>query len=318
MSLGPYIRYLGNPLVQLGEVLGAVGLLVWATRLEQARETEAAPRIILPYGTGEPERPKRHWFWVKIGGILAVIAVIFITVSALSHHIPSKKAQLAVVDSPKENTTPIPPTATPGTSPSVHRPTINPKAEGTQISQPTTSNAKPKPEQSDKPAPAPVLDLPKALPSKPTQQSTVVYTATINNQTVKGGDKPHGALYVSLRVTPSSKYTGAINQAEVESIRDTLTKTGKVTVFVNTGAYTVSSNGLEYGVNLSPAHARTIYYFDSSLDSTCSAIKNSIESIVGGQMACKFLLIEPSKDPLEPNIAHDFLVASGIDMEIIL
>jgi hypothetical protein len=55
MAITPYLGILTSPLAFLGELIGAVGLLYYATTLEHSREAEQPPRIIRPYS--EPEKP---------------------------------------------------------------------------------------------------------------------------------------------------------------------------------------------------------------------------------------------------------------------
>ncbi len=164
-----------------------------------------------------------------------------------------------------------------------------------------------------------VLNIPKT-PGRPAGENPkVVYVAMIDNQIIKASSKPSGTLYVSLRVTASSKYLGTVQQKDIDNVKEMLAKTGKITVFGNsTGSYTISGNDLKYSINLTPTHARTIYFLDKNLESTCMEIGASLESLLGGQMACKFQPINPSTDPLEPNVTYDFLIASGLDMEIVL
>jgi hypothetical protein len=55
MAITPYLGPLTNPLAFLVELIGAVGLLFYATRLEHAREARDVPLIIRPWA--EPEKP---------------------------------------------------------------------------------------------------------------------------------------------------------------------------------------------------------------------------------------------------------------------
>jgi hypothetical protein len=149
-------------------------------------------------------------------------------------------------------------------------------------------------------------------------KSTVKYVATIDSQIVQASDKAPGTLYVSLVVANNSKYLGNISATDVENVAEALRKTGKVSVFINkSGGYGIKGNDLPYSTSLTPVHPRTIYFFDSTLDGTCAALKTIISGIVG-QMNCKFMSIAASSDPNEPKIDHDFLVQSGLDMEIVL
>src|ERR1700723_912925 len=309
MSLNPYIHYLERPIPQIFEILLVVGLLIWATKLEQAREDDDVPRIMLPYGNREPAKPQSHWFWVKSGIVFAVVCLVVIGISARVHRTPPKD-QIAAA-TPSEKPKPL------GSSP--------PDTHPTKLASPQPQHTKTPPKDaptqtSENPTHKPlVLNIPNT-PVRPAGETPkVVYVAMIDNQTIKASSKPSGTLYVSLRVTSSSKYLGIVQQKDMDNVKEMLAKTGKITVFENsTGNYSISGNGLNYSINLTPTHARTIYFFDKNLESTCMEIEASLESLLGSQIACKFQPINPSTDPLEPNVMYDFLIASGLDMEIVL
>lgn len=79
MTVVPYLGMLTHPLAFAGEFLGAIGLLFYATRLEHYREAQEVPLIIRPWT--EPERPKRHWFWLKLAifsGSLSLVTALLI------------------------------------------------------------------------------------------------------------------------------------------------------------------------------------------------------------------------------------------------
>src|ERR1700693_4029946 len=76
MALGPYAHYLDKWWIQPIELVAAAIFIVLATRIEQSRETEDAPKIIL-LETREPTPIKRDWLWMKValsGTVLAALA----------------------------------------------------------------------------------------------------------------------------------------------------------------------------------------------------------------------------------------------------
>lgn len=94
LELHPYVRYLVAPWAILVQLAGAVWLLIYATRLEQFRETDEAPRVILAYT--EPEEPKRHWLWLKLGASAAALsAILTLSMFLWWHH--SHRANMAAI-----------------------------------------------------------------------------------------------------------------------------------------------------------------------------------------------------------------------------
>lgn len=88
MTLTPYLGVLGTPLAFVLELVGVAYLLFCATRLEHAREADETPRIIRPWS--EPEKPKRHWFWIKIGVASAVVSGLSaLVVFSMLRHAPA-------------------------------------------------------------------------------------------------------------------------------------------------------------------------------------------------------------------------------------
>jgi hypothetical protein len=75
MTVAPHLGILSTPLAFLIEFVGVAGLLFHATRLEHQREADETPRIIRAWS--EPEKPKRHWFWIKVA-----IGVVFVSIIA--------------------------------------------------------------------------------------------------------------------------------------------------------------------------------------------------------------------------------------------
>jgi hypothetical protein len=122
---------------------------------------------------------------------------------------------------------------------------------------------------------------------------------------------------VSLAATSNGQYLGNITPANVSDVAEALRKTGKISVLLgqSAGSYTISGNGLGYSMSLTQIHPRSIYFFDNRPESACAAVKTIVSSVVG-QMDCKFVSVQPSGDPNQPNPAYDFLLQSGLDMEI--
>jgi hypothetical protein len=88
MAIIPYLGIFASPAAFVIELAGVTCLLFYATRLEHYREAEETPRIIRAWS--EPDRPKRHWFWLKgalASGSLSVLAAIFVFV-LLHNRIP--------------------------------------------------------------------------------------------------------------------------------------------------------------------------------------------------------------------------------------
>jgi hypothetical protein len=99
MAITPHLGVLVNPLATLLELIGAVGLLFYATRLEHAREADDAPRIIMPFAL--PEKPRRHWFWLKVATAISVLACAGAVVVAISmRHIVTARPQPPTVALP--------------------------------------------------------------------------------------------------------------------------------------------------------------------------------------------------------------------------
>jgi hypothetical protein len=79
LTLAPYLSWLGTWWGRTIELLGAVLLFIWATRLEQDRENESRSLIYVPGGSSEgkiglpPAKPKRHWFWARLGASTLVL-----------------------------------------------------------------------------------------------------------------------------------------------------------------------------------------------------------------------------------------------------
>jgi len=95
MILNPYVHYLVSPWALLAEMSCVACLLFYATRLEQIRAADEAPRIIRPYTI--PEKPKKHIFWIKTAlcsaGTATILAVVVV---AVVHH--NSKVQLSKVE----------------------------------------------------------------------------------------------------------------------------------------------------------------------------------------------------------------------------
>lgn len=317
MAVEPYVHYLLTWWAQLIELGAAVTFIVLATRIEHSRETEDAPRIIL-LETREPTPPKRDWLWMKVAGagiLFAALAAgcVFLVVKPSGQAIRSARgADLAQKsNSPQTN-------AAQASKPDREKKSFatNPRPKNVT---PTTlqnkSTTQSRPSQSV-PVTIPVPDKPVA--SRPTSgKSSVKYVAAIDGQVVQANSKLPGMLTVSLGVTSNSRYLGKISPTDVDNVAEALKKTGKISLFLNKspGSYSIRGNDLAYSLSITQIHPETIYFFDTRLESACTALKTIISSIVG-QVNCKFTPVQPSSDPNEPNVQYDFLTQSGLDMEV--
>ena len=316
MSLGPYVHYLITWWAQLIELFVAVTSIVLATRIEQARETADAPRIIL-LATREPTPIKRDRLWMKvtaIGILLAASAAVAVFVG-VRHS--KQTTQIASVRSKSGSA------SQPGAAPS-QSPTHSSEAN-TAPANPQKKNTKPHPVQTKSVSPSttprstpiviPVPDRPHS-PKAPGEIS-VKYVASIDGQVVQASSKAPGKLTVALAVTNNSTYLGKVSSTDLDNVAEALKKTGKIDVFINksAGSYSISGNGLGYSLSITQIHPKTIYFFDNRLESACAAVKTILSPIVG-QMDCTSISVQPSSDPNQPNPQYDFLRQSGLDMEI--
>lgn len=313
MALEPYVRYLVTWWAQLIELGAAVTFIVLATRIEHSRETEDAPRIIL-LETREPIPPKRDWLWMKVAGagtLFAALAAGGVFLVVKHSRQPSERASGSAVQSQSVPVKSI--TAAP-----TRNPTNASEVKTHSASPPKKSVVPPAVQAKSIPQPAviPVPDNP-VHPKVVAGKSLVKYVAQIGGQVVDVKNKLPGMLTVSLAATSNSQYLGNITSADVNKVAEALKKTGKISVFLNqsAGAYSISGNGLGYSLSITQIHPRTIYFFDDRLESACTAVKTIISSIVG-QMDCTFVSVQPSNNPNQPNVQHDFLMESGLDMEI--
>jgi len=313
LALEPYVHYLVTWWTQLIELAMAVTLIVVATRIEQTRETEDAPRIIL-LGTREPTPIKRHWLWMKVAGAGTLIAAfaavgVFLIVGysrQTSEHASGAIAQSRSVPVTRTSAAPTRNSTSAGVV-KAHSASPPKKSVVTRAVQ-VKSISQP---------PAILVPANPGPPKVVSRKSSVKYVAQIGGQVVDIKDKAPGTFTVSLAATSNSQYLGNITSADVNNVAEALKKTGKISVFLNrsAGSYNISGNGLGYSLSITQIHPRTIYFFDNRLESACSALRTIVSSIVG-KMDCTFVSVQPSKDPSQPNIQHDFLMESGLDMEI--
>lgn len=73
LTLPSFVETLATPWANLIELLGAVSLLYYATRLEDARELDEAPRVILPYS--KPPELRRLRIWLKLAVVVCIVSV---------------------------------------------------------------------------------------------------------------------------------------------------------------------------------------------------------------------------------------------------
>jgi hypothetical protein len=98
MILTQYLGVFATPVAFVIELLGTIGLLFFATRLEASRESLDRPLVILAWS--RPEKPKRKRLWIK----LAVAVCLVSTISALylSERIQNRCANLVQKPIPPE------------------------------------------------------------------------------------------------------------------------------------------------------------------------------------------------------------------------
>ena len=172
------------------------------------------------------------------------------------------------------------------------------------------------------PRPPVVIPVPpQTTPRPPVEnKSAKPLVARIDGQIVSAADKAPGTLYVSLMISSITRYRGGTEKTTTDAVVAALKQTGKISVFLATGgAYLLYVNDQNFGAGLSPGGARTIYYFDKTLDNSCSAVKTILSNIVG-PLDCAYREIPVPTDPnnLGMSLAHDFWVTSGLDMEVVL
>lgn len=256
---------------------------------------------------------------MKVGaaGILfasLAAGVVFLILKHFSAHIPQNgassslalKSNPALHDDAVQASRPIPDTK------SSSNPTKRNVAPRTVLDKSTAQSHPSAPGSVVIPIPGQVIPQ-KSVSGRP----SVKYVAQIGGQVVEAKSKVPGTLTVSLSATSNSQYLGNITPADVNNVAQALKKTGKISVLLNqsAGSYSISGNGLGYSMSITQIHPRTIYFFDERLQSACAAVKTIVSSIVG-QMDCKFISVQPLQDPNQPNPAYDFLMQSGLDMEI--
>ncbi len=270
-----------TPPAFLFEFLGAVGLLFYATRLEHDREIEETPRIIRPWS--EPERPKRHWLWIKIAlvsGSISLVGAISVFL-LLRHGEPPASNAINHPELPS-----VTPTATVSTPSDSNKQVQSPKRTASR-----ESTAQPKAASVANPSPPPLI-IPSSSASRPFSENKGAGqpTASIGGKALSASDKAPGTLYVSVRLAEVSRYRGTFDEQSVDAVKIALEQTKKISVF--TGAYDIGkSSGRRYGIGgIAPSKARTIFYFDKTLDNTCAAVQRTIAAVIGMAMECQFFI----------------------------
>jgi len=229
MALEPYVRYLVTWWAQLIELALAVSFIVVATKIEQSRETEDAPRIIL-LDTQEPTPVQRDWLWMKVtaaGTLLAGLAAggVFLSVKRSSAHIPQNVAGSGLALKSK-----------PALQADAAQAT-EPNRDTKSSSNPAKRNVAPKtvPDKSTAQSPpsppvSVVIPVPDQVipPRAASGKSAVKYVAQIGGQVVEAKSKAPGTLTVSLAATSNSQYLGNITSANVSDVAESLRKTGKI------------------------------------------------------------------------------------------
>ena len=141
--------------------------------------------------------------------------------------------------------------------------------------------------------------------------------ASIDGQTIRAANKSPGTIYISIRLSEVTSYRGTVDQSTVSTVANALEKAGHVSVFKVMSSYDLNTQNRSYGLNITPARARTIYYFDTATESSCTAVKSIVSAIIG-MIDCMYYSIPVSTDPNELNLQRDFWLSSGLDMEVVL
>lgn len=318
MAITPYLGIFASPLAFIVEFIGAVGLLFYATRLEHAREAEDSPRIIRPWS--KPEKPIRHWFWLKMGLGATVISAfsaagfffvlrshgntpsVVVTAKQQSQTDPSgtKSANRSATQKQAHESGE---TSKKSQSPSLVRPRVpSPKASST----------------GDRPKP---LNLP-ALPetAKPVASPVVAsrFTAYIEGKAIRATEKGSGVLYVSVELGEGSRYHGSTDDKAVTAVAEFLRKANNLVVFTGHCCDLRAADGFSVSFGMAPSKSKTIAYFDEGLASSCQTVRDALSALAGA-MDCTYVRVPPaSNDPNDVNYSRDFLILSGLDMEIVL
>ena len=311
MTVLPHLGILTHPLAFLVELCGAIGLVIFATRLEHERETDETPRIIRPYS--EPERPKRHWFWLKIAfGAVTCSALVAIGLGLWVRHTQSKQSEVAKKESAPAQ--PAPPQSIPvpqlKSSAKSDRKTKDGESKQPTVAQPTAASGV----KLTGPIIISVPDRP-ATP-KPPARDQPEPIATIGELTVKASEKPSGTLYATAQFIPHHVYRGTFNTKSLETAKTILERTGKMTVFL--GSYQVGiSPGTRRGVGPLGQQPTTIYYFDKALSDACASVEKILTAEFGTFECVLREWTPPPFNPRNPNPIEDFYRTTGLDMEII-
>jgi hypothetical protein len=261
MTVVPYLGILTHPSAFVIEFLGGIGLLFYATRLEHYREAHEAPLIILPWTV--PERPKRHWFWIRLAiasGSLSLLAALSVFVWLRYAPHPGKTV-VAEHKASLPGPTSIP---VPQDSKRSAKPDHASRSHTTSNPNPRPPNSKDKEKASNNaipPAPIiiPIPDRQSALQSvtgKPSDQQQI---ARIDGKTILAKDKSPGTLYASLlyaslRTSEVVRYRGTISHEQIDAIKGNLESTHKISVFPFSSGYSVGLSG--GGTIYSEHHAR--------------------------------------------------------------
>jgi flagellar basal body-associated protein FliL len=301
----PYLWIAGTPAGFVGMFVFGIFLLMYATRLEYEREVDEAPIIIRPFTSGFPPQPqhKRKWIMftvviVLLSGASALFAYRLISERrSTAQHRPALSVSPSTQDTSQQAAPKKHPDSR-GTGPNKAAPAKN--AVKTSPAAPSASNP-----VIDRPAPA----LPES--SAPVTRPPVSFVADIGSHAVRALDKPPGTVYVALKISLVSDSQGTVTDKDVESVRDALESTKKISAFV--GSYSLKS-AKTYGIGSIGRGAQgAIYYFDPSLGRTCEAVRLIISNVLGNlgnSMRC-----EPFGFGSQ-SLQADFVHTAGLDMEV--
>jgi hypothetical protein len=254
-------------------------------------------------------------FVVAICAALAVwgiyqtpLRALLVSPSQLTFKFPTPPVPALLISHPPTVATPLPPA---------------PKLEP---SPPSGSNASPKHEQPGAgPLKAsiipPVINVPPHQATLGDRSSnnidrTKSMVAFIGENTVSAANKPSDTLYVSIIMSEVTVYRGG-GEKVAQAVKSALEKTGKVQAFV--GGYRIRTPaGQPYGI-ATYGKRKDISYVREDLSVACGAIKEIVSSVIGIEMQCVYHPVRNVKDAESMvNADYDFLVASGLDMEVMI
>ena len=312
MAVGPYLGVLMTPLAFLIELFGAVGLLFYATRLEQNREREDAPRIITPYTI--PTKPKWHWFWLKLAGVVAAVVVT----GAIS-----LGAWLKLHEAPPPSIPNSPPV--PSVTRAAPRTTTNSNKKQTSAK---TMEPKSLPAKAPETPTAAQSQVTPAGSSEATKPGQVRVTnlveegaknrAFIDANRIDATSKPEGTAFVVILVSGLTREKGTPNLQTIQSVVDAVTSSPGVRVFfadqgyrLSRGLVTTQFAGCGGSLRAIDGAPGEILVYDAHFLDLAQRLRSRLNGLVNMREATK-AIVNPGA------LYQDFWKASGVDIEIFL